>query len=55
MIPFSDPCLLGETGKHTVAEWRFHEKPIVLTDGKYKCPRCGKMTLTFKHSGLMWD
>jgi RNA polymerase subunit RPABC4/transcription elongation factor Spt4 len=27
----------------------------VLTDGKYKCPRCGKMTLTFKHSGLMWD
>lgn len=54
-IPFSDQYLLGEPGKHVVAEWRLQEQPLVLADGKHTCPRCGKMTLSFKHSGLMWD
>jgi hypothetical protein len=26
-----------------------------LTDGNYKCPRCGNMSLRFEDTGLCWD
>ncbi len=57
-IPYDDPRLLGEPGSYHVAEWRMTDKldrDLVLTDGKYMCPKCGKMSLGFRDSGLCWD
>ena len=58
VIPYDDPALTGRIGPHEVASWNV-EKPLgrrlVLTDGTYKCPDCGKMTLRFSHSGVCWD
>ncbi len=57
-IPYDDPRLLGTPGNHHVAQWRVIrqlDRNLVLTDGKYKCPKCGKMSLEFSDSGLSWD
>jgi len=57
-IPYDDPRILGSPGEGTVAEWNMQERlgrELILTDGSYKCPKCGKMTLQFADSGLCWD
>jgi len=41
-----------------VADWYMKAelgRELVLTDGKYRCPKCGKMSLEFSEGGLYWD
>lgn len=57
-IPYDDPCLSDSPGHHNVAEWHMEEqlgRELVLTNGKYSCPKCGKMSLEFSDGGLCWD
>jgi hypothetical protein len=57
-IPYDDPRLSKTPGKNFVAEWNMQDnlgRVLVLTDGKFKCPKCGKMSLEFTDSGLCWD
>ena len=57
-IPYDDPSLSKSPGDHLVASWNMQDqlgRELVLTDGKYRCPKCGKMTLEFVDSGLCWD
>lgn len=57
-IPYDDPRLAESPGKHYVADWNMEGRlgrELVLTDGKYRCPKCGKMSLEFSDSGLCWD
>ena len=58
VIPYNDSNLIGRRGKKTLAEWKIEEtlgRDLALTDGYYKCPQCGQMTLRFYDSGLNWD
>jgi len=58
VIPYDDPMLSELAGKHTVVSWNMGEKlgrVLKLTDGNYRCPQCGRMTLRFEDSGLCWD
>ena len=58
VIPYDDSSLLEAPGEHTVANWNMDEqlgRELILTDGSYKCPQCGQMTLHFMDSGLCWD
>jgi hypothetical protein len=58
VIPYDDPALLQGAGEGIVAGWNMQEqigRELKLTDGKYKCPQCGHMTLRFADSGLCWD
>ena len=58
LIAYDDPRLLKTPGKHTVAEWCMEdklEKDLILTDGKYMCPKCNKMSLRFRDRGACWD
>jgi hypothetical protein len=57
-IAYDDPRLSGAPGHHYVAEWDMQEqlgRELVLTDGKYMCPKCGRMSLEFSTIGLCWD
>lgn len=57
-IPYDDPTLSEFAGEHTVVSWNMKEKlgrVLELTDGNYRCPQCGRMTLRFEDSGLCWD
>lgn len=57
-IPYDDSRLIGSPGVRTIADWNVHERlgrVLILTDGSYKCPECGKMELTFSSGGLLWD
>ena len=57
-IPYDDPRLSESPGHHQVASWNMEDrlgKELVLTDGKYRCPQCGRMSLEFSDSGLCWD
>lgn len=57
-ISYDDPSLSLVSGKNVVASWNMREqlgRELILTDGKYKCPSCGKMTLSFVNSGLCFD
>jgi|APEBP8051072210_1049370.scaffolds.fasta_scaffold00719_4 hypothetical protein len=41
-----------------VASWNVKEplgRSLDITDGNYRCPRCGQMTLQFSDTGLRWD
>lgn len=41
-----------------VADWNMQGqlvRKLVLTDGKYRCPKCGEMSLEFSDSGVFWD
>jgi predicted RNA-binding Zn-ribbon protein involved in translation (DUF1610 family) len=49
VIPYDDPTL-SESGESIVTTWGSN-----LTDGKYRCPQCGQMTLHFEDAGLDWD
>lgn len=59
VIPYDDPRLVGTAGGRNVAEWNMQDslgRELVLTDGTYKCPKCGEMSLTFNDdSMLFWD
>jgi Zn finger protein HypA/HybF involved in hydrogenase expression len=58
VIPYDDPTLLECPGKHVVASWNMGKqlgRELKLTDGDYRCPRCGQMSLRFADSGLCWD
>jgi hypothetical protein len=58
IIPFDDVRLCETKGKEKVVEWNMMEmlgRKLVLTNGNYKCPKCGEMLLKFSHGGLCWD
>ena len=58
LIPYDNPRLSLTRGENEVASWyMFNElgRELILTDGKYKCPACGQMTLSFSDSGLCFD
>ena len=63
VIRYDDPRLLSSPGRSSVARWNVlwgavTGKPIQtleLSDGLYKCPKCGCGTLTFSATGLRWD
>ena len=58
LMPYDDHRLVGSRGERAVAEWHMEERlgrELVLTDGSYKCPKCGEMTLQFADTGLRWD
>jgi len=58
IIPYDSPNLIGSPGEKIVAKWNPIKKggrQLILTDGKYKCPKCEKMSLKFEKSGIRWD
>lgn len=58
LIAYDDPRLSKTPGKCIVAKWCIEdplEKDLILTNGKYMCPKCNKMYLRFRDSGLCWD
>ena len=61
VISYEDPELLGRPGENTVVVdnplgvvWLKPGRRLELTNGDYKCPQCGQMTLRFRMIGL-WD
>ncbi len=57
-IPYDDARLSESPGHYHVAEWNMKDRlgrKLVLTDGKHRCPKCGKMSLEFSDGGLCWD
>ena len=58
IIPYDSPNLIDSPGEKIVARWNPIKKggrQLILTDGKYKCPKCEKMSLKFEKSGIRWD
>jgi hypothetical protein len=58
VIPFDDPALPGSPGGEVVADWNTVDelgRELQLTDGAYRCPRCGHLTLWFTSTGRCWD
>ena len=59
LIPYNDQRLIGTAGNRTVTEWSMEDsqrRELVLTNGTYKCPKCGKMSLRFAgDSVILWD
>jgi hypothetical protein len=58
VVAYDQLELRKRRGKHVVADWNMEEqlgRVLILTDGDYHCPACGKFQLTFEDSGLMWD
>ena len=54
-IPYDDPRLVGSSGTQNVASWYMNlesDQELVLTNGTYLCPSCGKMTLCFRVTAL---
>jgi Zn finger protein HypA/HybF involved in hydrogenase expression len=52
VVPYTDRSLLGSPGDRNVVNWG----DLTLTNGAYKCPKCGKMSLHFEDGGgLLWD
>lgn len=57
-ISYDDPRLSESPGERAVAEWNMQEqlgRELMLTDGNHMCPKCSKMSLRFRDSGLCWD
>lgn len=57
-IPYDDARLSDSPGQHLVAEWHVGDRlgrGLVLTDGRYRFSKCGKMSLEFSDGGLCWD
>ena len=57
VTPYDDPRLSESAGQSVVTSWNMKEelgKALVLTDAKYKCPKCGKMSLAFRLT-MVWD
>jgi ribosomal protein S27E len=58
IIPYDSPELSDSTGDMNIASWpplKKNGRRLVLTNGKYKCPKCEKMQLIFSNTGLCWD
>jgi len=58
LIPYDDPRLSKSPGKHAVVEWKMQGRvgrKLILTNGNYMCPKCNKMLMCFRDSGLCWD
>lgn len=58
VIPYDDARLSRAPGRRVVADWNIEEqlgRTVVLTDGDYKCPSCGMMSLRFADGGMCWD
>ncbi len=58
VIPYDDPTLLAFPGDRKVADWNLRGefgRVLKLTNGYYKCPKCGEMTLRFNRGYLHWD
>jgi DNA-directed RNA polymerase subunit RPC12/RpoP len=58
VLPYDDPTLSEGPGKECVADWNTRDelgRELLLTDGGYRCPGCGRMTLRFRDTGLCWD
>lgn len=58
LIPYDDPRLAESTGQKVVAQWNVGQelgRELMLTDGNYLCPACGRMSLRFADTGLCWD
>ncbi len=54
---YDDPVLQrsSEQERFSVADWDMSDelgRQLVLTDGEYRCPKCGEMTLRFRMSAL---
>lgn len=57
-VPYDDPALIAEPGNYEVADWNMASqlgRVLVLTNGAYRCPGCGKDGLRFVDAGLCWD
>ncbi len=57
-IPYDDPRLSESPGSHHVVKLNKKDqlgRELVLTNGKYRCPKCEKMSLVFRDSLLRWD
>jgi len=50
VIPLTDPAI-RKGGSEVVEGWG----DLTLTDGEYKCPRCGEFALRFGHGHILWD
>jgi hypothetical protein len=59
LIPYDDARLIGTVGDREVADWNIQDdlgRELVLTNGTYKCARCGEMSLTFNdENAVLWD
>ena len=58
VTPYDEPRLVGRIGEDEIATWNMGEqlvRKLILTNGDYICPQCGKTTLHFADSGLCWD
>lgn len=58
VVPYDDPRLSRAPGQEVVARWRGPERldrNLVLTDGQYRCPGCGQLSLRFRNAGMSWD
>lgn len=45
-------------GSQVVASWNMEDalgRELLLSDGDYKCPACGAITLRFSDGGMLWD
>jgi predicted RNA-binding Zn-ribbon protein involved in translation (DUF1610 family) len=57
IAPYDDPSLAGEAGAKTVFAWTLAPeagRTLALTDGAYRCPKCGEPRLRFFDEGF-WD
>ena len=58
LIPYDDPRLPESPGKRATTELNMLGRlgrQLMLTDGNYRCPKCNKMSLRFRDTGLYWD
>jgi hypothetical protein len=56
ILPYDDNSLCRQKG-NTVFSWHIGEaieKELILTDGKYLCPKCGDFGMSFSDVGN-WD
>lgn len=58
VLVYDHPDLCARKGPQIVSDWNpqgLEGHTLVLTDGDYLCPKCGKFTLHFMDGGMMWD
>jgi hypothetical protein len=55
IVPYDQPELIGALGPLTQASWSVRDslgRDLVLTNGRYRCPKCADMSLSFSATGL---
>ena len=58
LISYDDPRLSESPGNRAVAEWNMQGqfgRQVRLTNGNYLCPKCYKISLRFRATGMCWD